>query len=833
MVSISKHTFVGEVTVINRLYIFLSGASQKRFLSLIALAISGQIPAHSAKQFCGKTLDATSLPVASARVMLYSRDSSIQLNTESGNSGRYCFGEIPPGDYLLQAEAPGLRMTAAKAIIVDNALEDLPELTLEIIPTSAQVTVTSTGFAQSPSETSKQLSVIDAATAINQGQDSLVAALDQVPGLRIAQEGGPGSFATIQIRGLRTFDTSVLVDGMRLRDISATQGDSAAYISDLWFTDSSRVEILQGAGASLYGTNAIGGVVNVVTDQGGGPFHGSVDLQGGMLGQALGRVHLAGGIRDRLFYSAGMGHEDVTEGVGGDQPYRNTTGLGSVEFVAAPTLRIGGRALGSGSFGQLNDNAIPLPPANGSAAVVSAVPLPVSQIPAAVSSVALGVPYSFGNANFIPAYGDSDNYRVVEFISTMAYLEHQVRPNLHYRVNFQDLATNRNYVNGALGLGYQPFDRTSTKYNSRIDTVNANAEWQPMHSQLISGGYEFERESYSSPSYTGQVPVFLSSTSAAQTSSAFFVQDQTKLLNDRLQISLSGRWESFNLSAPSFSGEFPVYSSASSTSPPRALTGDASAAYFFRSTNTKIRSHVGNAYRAPSLYERFGTYFDGSVFTAYGDPRLHPERALSVDVGFDQYLFKDKLKISASYFYTRLQEVIGFDPGILVTPLADPYGRFGGYFNTPGGLARGAEVSAEAKLPRRVIVRAGFTYTNSIDRISEYGDGQLRTPNIYPETFTLAVMKPFGKHWDTSFDLLAGSRFLFPLFNSLPPYDVLAYSFDGPHKADISAGYSYPFGERKKIRIYVRLENLANQQYFEGGFLTPGFVARGGIQFSF
>jgi iron complex outermembrane receptor protein len=810
--------------MINRLFVFTAGA---------ALALVSPFNVHAGQQVCGRTFDTTGLNVAHASVTIYSRDSDAKLTTQSDEAGRYCFAQLTRGDYLLQADAPNQQMASAQSFNLTDSTDKLPDLVLEIAPTSSQVTVTGNGFPQSPSETSKETNVISVEEAEAQGRDSLVSALDLTPGLRVSQQGGPGSFANIQIRGLRTFDTSILVDGMRLRDVSATQGDASSFLSDLWFADSSRIEVLQGAGASLYGTNSIGGVVNMVTDQGGGPLHGDIDLQGGMLGQFFGKVHLAGGVRNRLFYSAGFGHVDVANGVNGNGQYRNTGGLGSLEYLLRPTFRIGSRVIGAGTFGQLQDNPIPLPPAVTPPGAINAVALPLSQIPAAVASISAGTPFNFGNATFIPAYGDPDDYRVVRFISTLLYAEHEIRPNLHYRLKFQDLDTNRNYVNGPLGLGYQPFDRTSTRYDSRTDTANATLEWQPIHSQLLSAGYEFERESFSSPSYTGQTPVFVSSTGAVQSSNTAFVQSQTKLLNDRLQISLSGRYQSFDLSAPTFSGVFPVYASASATSPPSAFTGDASLAYFIRSTDTKFRSHIGNAYRAPSLYERFGTYFYGSSFSAYGDPRLSPERAISMDFGFDQYFASDKIKISASYFYTRLQETIGYDPGILVNPSTDPYGRYGGYYNTPGGLARGVEVSAEAKLPRRIIVRSGYTYTNSIDRISLYSDGQLQTPGIWPQTFSLIVMKSFGKHWDTSVDFLAGSRFFYPLYNSLPPYNVLAYSFAGPRKVNATVGYTHPLSERMKLRIYARLENLANQTYSEDGFPTPGFVAKGGVQFSF
>ena len=800
---------------------------------LIALAILSPLLAPAAQPVCGRTQDISALPVAHANVTIYSRDSNTQLTTQSDDAGRYCFAQLARGEYFVEAVAPNVRTTGPQSASITDAATVLPDLVMGIAPISEQVTVTGNGFPQSPSETSKELNVVNVEEAEAQGRDSLVSTLDLIPGLRVAQAGGPGSFANIQIRGLRTFDTSILVDGMRLRDVSATQGDASSFLSDLWFADTTRVEVLQGAGASLYGTNAMGGVVNLVTDHGGGPFHADLDLQGGMLGQFLGKVHLAGGVSNRLFYSAGFGHVEVASGVDGDSQYRNNGGLGSLEYLVKPTFRIGARIMGAGTFGELQDNPVPLPPLVTPAGPITAIPLPVSQIPAAVASLSAGLPFNFGNATFIPAYGDADDYRVVRFISSLLYAEHQVLPNLHYRVSFQDLDTNRNYVNGPLGIGYQPSDRTSSVYDSRTDTANATLEWQPLHSQLISAGYEFERETFSNPSYTGETPVFLSSTSALQSSHTVFVQDQTKLLGDRLQLSLSGRWQAFDLSAPTFSGVFPVYASASATSPPSAFTGDASLAYFFRSTNTKFRSHVGNAYRAPSLYERFGTYFYGGSFSAYGDPRLAPERAISMDAGFDQYFHSDKIKISASYFYTRLQETIAYDPGILISPATDPYGRYGGYYNTPGGLARGVELSAEAKLPRGVMLRSSFTYTNSIDRISEYSDGQLQTPRIWPETFTLMVMKSFGRHWDTSVDFLAGSRFLFLLYNSLPPYNVLAYSFNGPRKLNASIGYTRQLNERLKLRVYTRLENLANQTYFEDGFPTPGFVAKGGLQFSF
>ena len=69
------------------------------------------------------------------------------------------------------------------------------------------------------------------------------------------------------------------------------------------------------------------------------------------------------------------------------------------------------------------------------------------------------------------------------------------------------------------------------------------------------------------------------------------------------------------------------YAGITFQSPPTAYTGDGSIAYTFRSTGTKLRGHIGNGYRAPSLFERFGTAFDSFFgYSAAGDPRLSLSR---------------------------------------------------------------------------------------------------------------------------------------------------------------------------------------------------------------
>lgn len=138
---------------------------------------------------------------------------------------------------------------------------------------------------------------------------------------------------------------------------------------------------------------------------------------------------------------------------------------------------------------------------------------------------------------------------------------------------------------------------------------------------------------------------------------------------------------------------------------PAAYTGDGSIAYFFRRSGTKIRAHAGRGYRAPSPFERFGAGFDETYgYTVYGDPRLRPERSIGIDGGFDQSFWKQRARLSATYFYTRLQDVIIFTDSI---PADDPYDRSFGYANSKGGLSRGVEMSA------RVTPTASLSLTGS------------------------------------------------------------------------------------------------------------------------
>ena len=100
--------------------------------------------------------------------------------------------------------------------------------------------------------------------------------LREVPGVQVTQSGSPGSVTDVSIRGATPSQTLVLVDGVEVNAGATGSFDLANLTTD----NLDRVEVLRGAGGSLYGSQAIGGVVNVLSQEGEGPPTASL-LSGG------------------------------------------------------------------------------------------------------------------------------------------------------------------------------------------------------------------------------------------------------------------------------------------------------------------------------------------------------------------------------------------------------------------------------------------------------------------------------------------------------------------------------------------------------------------------
>jgi iron complex outermembrane receptor protein len=786
--------------------------------------------AASGPSLSGVVKDPQGRAVAGASLTLYSRTASTSKNTTSDSAGSYRFEGLAAGDYILRAESAGFATFFVENLqLTANAPKSL-DITLQLAGLHEQVIVTASSTPQVPEEVSKSVTVIDHTEVDDRDRATLGDAVNLAPGLRVQQLGGPGAFTTIQIRGLGTQDTAVLVDGLRLRDSSSTQGDASTLIEDLFVTDTNHVEILRGSGSSLYGTNAIGGAVNVITDEGGGRTRGSWLTEGGALGLFRGRAQIAGGLRnDQIPYSLGATQTYVGEGVDGDDPYRATSMQGRIMFHLSPSTHLVVRVYGADSFGKVHSEPTMLvePSGNG---IINAIPL----APALVRLYNQGTPLSqlnIGSATFVPAPGDPDSTRAGRFFSGALILTGQLSPQLDYSVSYQVLANSRRFGDGPGGVGFQPNGSTRSLYDGRIHTINAHVDYRLGRHNLIDAGYEFESETFANDNTISSDPTAASAVNVTELSHSVFVQDQAKFLSDRLQISGALRAQYFALNRPNFSPAASApFQAVSLGAPPAAYTADCSIAYLFRESGTKVRLHAGRGYREPSLFERFGAGYDPTFgYSVYGDPLLTPEHSIGLDAGVDQRFLRNRLKLSATYFYTWLENVIGFDSAGLIDASIDPFGRSFGYVNRQGGISRGVELSATASPIQSVNLSAAYTFTNAVERTPVVGS-VISAFAIPKNQFSFLANHRVTSRLLLTFDLLASSDYLAPIFGQV---STSVYRFDGIHKASLGGSYRLPLTEYKAIRFFVRADNLFNQNYFESGFPTPGRTGIGGVQLDF
>ena len=140
-------------------------------------------------------------------------------------------------------------------------------------------------------------------------QRTLPDVLRDVPGLNVVQNGSPGGFASVFMRGANANQTKVLIDGIDVSDPSAANGE--VDFSQFLASDIDRVEVLRGPQSGLYGSDAIGGVINIITKAGKGPPRATAGVEGGSFGTFNQTAGISGS-QGRFSYNANIAHYRTT-----------------------------------------------------------------------------------------------------------------------------------------------------------------------------------------------------------------------------------------------------------------------------------------------------------------------------------------------------------------------------------------------------------------------------------------------------------------------------------------------------------------------------------------
>lgn len=507
------------------------------------------------------------------------------------------------------------------------------------------------------------VTVIDRQTIEQRGYTTVVDALSAVPGLRIAQSGGPGANASAFVRGTNSNQVLVLLNGVPINDPSDPGGAFNFGVDVLG--DLQRIEVIRGPMSGLYGSGAIGGVINFITTPGAGPPQASVSVGAGLpnANQEQGTFAGSTGPFDYRLNVGAVTEEgfDVTprrESVytGERDGFRNQHGSVDLGWTIVPGTRL-------------------------------------SLFAAARSSIAgfdtLGAP-AFDAPNEVE-YDDSA-------FGSLA-LTSQVLSWWNTQVLVSGLYNHRHYVN-PLNPADPNLESNDDLYRgTRVDVQWNNtvylADQGPARNSTLTFGYEHINDFADvnvNDSFFGTP--FQQQTHAEQTSGSWHAGIQTTLWR-RLTFTGGLREDAISAVGDAFTWRGGVVLAV-----PEILS--------------QFKLSGGTSFLAPSLFDLFGT---GGGFQ--GNPNLKPERSIGFEVGwsisapaFGQANFAS---LGLTYFHTTVSDLIE----TVFSPV----------FTTENvGLAHLQGVEATLSLQPTRWLAADLAYTFTDARNAETGQLLLRRP---------------------------------------------------------------------------------------------------------
>ncbi|MGG5811706.1 TonB-dependent receptor plug domain-containing protein [Falsiroseomonas sp. CW058] len=591
------------------------------------------------------------------------------------------------------------------------------------------------------------------------GWRSLAEALATVPGMRLVQGGGLGQQASAFLRGSNSRHVLVLLDGVPVNDPSEPNG--AFNFGNEMLGDIERIEVVRGPGSSLYGSGAIGGVVNMITRRApmGTPARAFGDLAAGSNRTLRGVLGLEGTTPTTDFLVVGQSMS--SRGSDATAPRFNAnTGEREGFTGAAGTARLGWAPVeGSRVEGLLRWRE------NGAG---------LDNIP-----------------RDDPNNEQTDRRLYGQLRGETALLGGAWTTGLRAAVT-EDRRRNVNLPDGLNPTRTDDLFRGTRQVLDWGNRVRLG-DLGPLEEAGIAFGATHERES--SDSQAGSPP-FRTSVDATARNTAFHAGAQARVLG-RLDLSAGLRQDL----AEDYDG-FTSWQLGAVLALPEA--------------QSRLRASAGTAFKAPSLYQRFGRI--GTSFR--GNPDLSPERSFAWEVGgeTDIPLFgrDDGATLGATWFDTRFRDLINFNAA------------FSTLENVERARARGAELSLVLRPMPWLDASAAWTVTETRDEAT--GRPLPRRPR---NVLTLAArVAPTDR-------LVIAPELLFTgpsPEGAFAAYDNTGRSFTSItyNKAGTVLNLTGSYRVSEGITAYAEGRNLTGSRFEPAnGFVVPGRSLLAGARFTF
>lgn len=250
------------------------------------------------------TLDSKNVPVHGASVLIVQSSRS----TLTDNEGVFEFKDLQPGNYTVVVHLHGLT-DERKTVQVKAGETAALEFRVGLSPIRQELTVTASGREQTAFDVFQSVTALESLELASKSKPSLGEVLENQPGVA-KRSFGPGSSRPV-IRGFDGDRVLILQDGIRTGTLSSQSGDHGETIDPLGLE---RLEVVKGPATLLYGSNAIGGVVNAVTGHHQVIDHPHTGLRGYATGLGgLANAHGGGaagfeyGQKNWLFWGSGSG----------------------------------------------------------------------------------------------------------------------------------------------------------------------------------------------------------------------------------------------------------------------------------------------------------------------------------------------------------------------------------------------------------------------------------------------------------------------------------------------------------------------------------------------